>query len=419
MNRQDAILQGAAVWVGYYRENIDEFVRDYLHIDLQDFQKVALVEMNECTQFVFIASRGCGKTFLSALFCCARCILYPGTQIAICSSTRTQGMLTFRKIELELTQASRELHLEIDWKKTKWNGADAKIVFKNGSYIVVVTASDSARGNRANIVLIDEFRMVKKHIVDTVMKKFLTQQRMPDYSSLTNAERIRAWNEEENMMMFLSSAYYVNNWSYVKCQDTFRAMLNPRNKQFICGIPYQCPLECGLLRRSTIEDELLESEFNEITFSMEYEARWYGSSAGSFFDFDSVAKNRKISYPMYPNDTLPQSMRSDPKLKIPKKLPGEKRLLSVDVALMQSTKNDNDAAAIFINQLLPTKAGRYINNIVYPTADEGLRTQEQALRIRRAYEEFECDYIVLDCQGKLLPMYTVTYALKRTRNRGG
>ena len=273
--------------------------------------------------------------------------------------------------------------------------------------------------NRANIVLIDEFRMVKKHIVDTVMKKFLTQQRMPDYSSLTNAERIRAWNEEENMMMFLSSAYYVNNWSYVKCQDTFRAMLNPRNKQFICGIPYQCPLECGLLRRSTIEDELLESEFNEITFSMEYEARWYGSSAGSFFDFDSVAKNRKISYPMYPNDTLPQSMRSDPKLKIPKKLPGEKRLLSVDVALMQSTKNDNDAAAIFINQLLPTKAGRYINNIVYPTADEGLRTQEQALRIRRAYEEFECDYIVLDCQGELLPMYTVTYALKRTRNREG
>ena len=46
-----------------------------------------------------------------------------------------------------------------------------------------------------------------------------------------------------------------------------------------------------------------------------------------------------------------------------------------------------------------TKAGRYISNIVYADSYEGLRTDDQALIIRKLYDEFECDYIVLDANG--------------------
>ena len=51
------------------------------------------------------------------------------------------------KIMLELKPRSDELAAEIDEKQTKINGTNAQIVFKNTSYIKVVTASDSARGN--------------------------------------------------------------------------------------------------------------------------------------------------------------------------------------------------------------------------------------------------------------------------------
>lgn len=66
---------------------------------------------------------------------------------------------------------------------------------------------------------------------------------------------------------------------------------------------------------------------------------------------------------------------------------------------MSSRKHDNDATSIFINQLLPNKTGRYTNNIIYGDGFEGKRTDVQALNIRRLYEEFGCDYIVLDAQG--------------------
>ena len=156
MSHQEAVLEGVAAWAGFYRSNPHRFAKDYLHLDLRLFQKILLVMMNLSTTFVFIACRGLGKTFLSAIFCCVRAILYPGTKICIASGTRNQGVNVLEKIMVELRPNSRELANEIDDRMTKINNSDAKITFKNGSVIKVVTAKDSARGNRANILLIDE-----------------------------------------------------------------------------------------------------------------------------------------------------------------------------------------------------------------------------------------------------------------------
>lgn len=128
------------------------------------------------------------------------------------------------------------------------------------------------------------------------------------------------------------------------------------------------------------------------------EAKWFGTEDGAFFDFDAISKNRKIGYPMLP-EKLSSLLSGGQKLKIPPKQNGEKRILSADIALMGSKKHNNDASAVFINQLIPTKAGRYISNIVYGDTYEGMHTEDQALVIRKLYEEFDCDYIVLDSTG--------------------
>lgn len=131
---------------------------------------------------------------------------------------------------------------------------------------------------------------------------------------------------------------------------------------------------------------------------------WFGDEDGSFFDFESISKSRRIKNAMLPGK-LASLLGNSQKLRIPPKQNGEKRILSADVALMASTKHDNDATAIFINQVLPSRSGRYTSNIVYSESCEGLHTADQALVIRRLYEEFGCDYIVLDCSGLGLGVY--------------
>lgn len=398
-SQRERVIEGMAIWGSFYRENIDIFVEDYLQLDfLKWFQVMLLVMMDRARVFLWIAARGMGKSFLIAIFVVVRCILYPGTKVVITSGTRGQSINVLEKIQTELIPVSSSLRNEIDMAKTKFSGQDAKIMFKNSSYIKVVTAGDSARSNRANILIVDEFRMVKKDTIDTVLKKFLTSRRMPPYRELTPDQRKLEYAKEPNKSCFLSSAYFKDHWSYTKMLDTFKSMLDDSKTDFVCGFPYQLSIKEGLLFPEDVESDMLESDFNEIKWQMEMEALWFGNEDGSFFDFNSISKNRHIKYPMLP-DKLSAKLLNDKRVRIQQKQNGEKRILSADIALMSSKKNKNDASAIFINQLTPTKSGRYANNIVYCESSEGLHTEDQALIIRRLYEEFQCDYIVLDCAG--------------------
>lgn len=398
MSRIEKIMNGAALWGSYYRCNPDKFAADYLHLRLRRFQKILLVMMFCSTSFVFIAARGAGKSFLSAVYCCCRAILYPGTKICIASGTRGQAINVLEKILLELKPISPELRAEIDEKQSKVNGTNAQIVFFNTSVIKVVTASDSARGNRCNVLLLDEYRLISKDTIDTVLRKFLTLRRLPRYEELSTEERKLEWDKEKNLTLWLTSAFFKDHWSYTKCVETFRAMLDDKHNQFVCGFPYQLSIEEGLLDPTMVADEMAETDFSEIKWSMEMEALWYGNTEGAFFDYNSISKNRKIQYPMMPI-SLSTKLANASQLRILPKQPGELRILSADIALMSSKKNDNDATAIFINQLLLTKAGRYTSNIIYADASEGLRTDAQALIIRKLYDEYMCDYIVLDTNG--------------------
>lgn len=403
MSRVDKVMDGAAYWGSYYRENPDEFAKDYLHLKLRRFQKILLVMMFWSNIFVLIACRGLGKTFLSSIYCVIRCILYPGTKVCIASGTRGQAINVLEKIILELKPISPELCAEIDEKQSKINGTNAQIVFFNTSVIKVVTASDSARGNRCNVLLLDEYRLISKDTIDTVLRKFLTLRRMPRYSELTDEERKREYAKEKNLTLYLTSAFFKDHWSYLKCTDTFNAMIKDGKKQFVCGFPYQLSIEEGLLDPEAVADEMAESDFSEVKWSMEMMALWYGSEEDAFFDFTSISKNRRIKYPMLPDEL--SGRLSSAQLKIPTKQNGEVRILSADIALMSSKKNNNDATAIFINQLTPSKAGRYVSNIVYADTYEGLRTDDQALIIRKMFDEYNCDYLVLDTTGLGIGVY--------------
>lgn len=264
---QARVLEGVALWAAYYRSNIHRFVEDYLHVSLKLFQIILLVMMDRCATFVFIACRGLGKTFVSAIFIVARAVLYPGTKICVSSGTRGQSVNVLEKIMHELVPNAPELANEIDMTKTQMGQASAIIALRNGSYIKVVTASDTGRGNRAHILLLDEFRMISKDVINTILKKFQASPRHPAY--LDKAEyRNRPELLERNKTLYLSSAYYQDHWSYVRCKDSCRFMLDENRANFVCGLPYQLAIQEGLLMEDDVVEQLSETDFNEIKWSI-------------------------------------------------------------------------------------------------------------------------------------------------------
>lgn len=390
-NKTDKIMQTIAFRAAYYRENPHIFCEEYLNVKLKLFQKILIFMMNYCYYFMFLASRGLGKTFLTALFCCVRCILYPGTKICVASGKRKQAMEVIEKIVSILMPNSINLQSEI--KEYKLNQSDAYIEFWNGSRIKVVTASDSARGARANILICDEFRLVSLQVIQSVLRKFLIAPRQPGYLNNPKYSHLTERNKE----LYLSSAWYQSHWSYEKAKGYAANLINDTSRYFICGLPYQLAIKENLLSREQVEDEMSESDFDSVSWSMEMECMFYSDNDGGLYSYDDVEQNRKIRYPVYPLSS--GVLLSDKKTQLPPRLDGEIRILSADIALMSSNVNNNDATSIFFNQLIPSTNGRYVCNFTYTVNQEGLRTDEQALSIRKLFDELDCDYLALDVRG--------------------
>lgn len=389
-DKAQRIMNGVATWASFYRSNPHRFCRDYLNIDLKLFQAILIYMMNISNYFMYIASRGQGKSFLLAVFCCVRCILYPETQVCITAAARSQSVNVLEKIITILLPNSDNLKLEIkSWSTTNNN---AYIEFHNGSRIKVVTANDKARSNRSNIILIDEFRMVDLNVINKVIRKFNTAPRQPKYLNRPEYKHLTERNKE----FYLSSAWFKSHWSFEKLKAYCVNLINDEKKYFVCGLPYQLAIKENLLDAGQVADEMSEADFSEISWAMEMETLWFGDDEGSLFAYDDISKNRNLKTAIYPTNIV---KLQDKKIKIPQLLPNERRILSADIALLASKKQNNDAASIFINSAIPTSSNRYVGNMIYTENHEGLLTSELALIIRRLFDMYHCTDLALDVRG--------------------
>lgn len=390
-------MNAVAEMTAYYRANIHRFAEDYLGVKLKLFQKILIYMMSLSTNFMFIARRGLGKSFLIAVFACCWCILYPGTAIVVSSKIRKQaiGVLTYVD---QIRSKSPNLKMEI--KSIVKNQSDAEIEFWNHSKIKVATANENSRFMRRNINIYDEFRMMPLDVINAVLKKFLTVPRQPGFLS---KPEYKDYPRERNKEFFLSSAWFASHWSYKRMLAYTTNFLDISKRYFVCGLPYQLSIDAGLLDKDQVRDEMSESDFNEITFDMEMSCIWQGSAVGALFDYDNIERNRKLTRAFYPPSI--SNLLNDKKLKIPPKNADELRILSVDIALMASVKHDNDASSIWITRSTPNSSGNYITEVVYGENIEGMLTEDLGILIRKYFAYFDCDYIILDANGNGLGVF--------------
>ncbi len=390
--KTDRLMEGIAYWAAYYRLNPNRFIIDFLNITkLKVFQKINIHMMMQSTNMLYCAARGGSKSWTLALFCIVKCILYPGTQICIASLRKEQSLEVILKIVEDFMKnygwGSSNLRNEIEEYSTSIN--NPHIYFKNGSFIKVVVASDSARHNRATIIIIDEFYLVDLNIINTVLRKFLTAERSPGY--LNNPEY--AHLKERNCEMYAGSCWHSSHWSFEKLKTYFANMLNDEKKYFCCGLPYQLSIKEGLLSREQVEDEMSEADFDAIAFEMEMGCMFHDDSSGSFYSFEDIQKRRKIKNAFYPLQVYRSLDIKPPQLQF-----NERRLLSVDIALLGNHKNKNDATCLTINSCIPTE-DNYISNIVYIETYEGITADVLAVIILRAYYNYNCTDLVIDGSG--------------------
>lgn len=388
-SKTESLMSLIAERCAYYRSNPHRFAEDFIPgLKLRIFQKILLWAMFNNDNFYYVASRGQGKTYLVALFCLIRCILYPGTKVKVASYTFKQAKEVVLKITDDFMHKSSLIASEVLKVSTGQN--DCFIYFKNGSWIRVCVAGESARGGRSTTIIIDESRMVEQKIVDTILVPMNADPRHPGYLDKPEYSHM----QEMNKIFFMSSAYFSASEMFEKVKSYVASMLDPNYKFFICDLPYQLSIKEGLLMRQQIENEMIEQTFSDVTFMMEREGLFYGSSEDALFDFKTLNERRILEESLHNLEYY-----RDNGLRIPEKQKGELRILSVDIALLASKRHNNDASALIIHSAIPTSSHNYMDNVIYIDTQEGLVTEELGLLVMRYFYQYDCNYIALDANG--------------------
>jgi hypothetical protein len=383
-------------WTSFYRLNIHRFVDHYFGIELFFFQKLLLFFMNLNTFVMIVAARGLSKSFMIAIFACARCVLYPNTKVIIASGVKKQAKLIItEKIEKELMQYP---NLAREIKQVKSSSNDATVIFHNGSTIEAVTSSENSRGYRGNILILEEFRMIDEGILNTVLKPFLNVYRQPPYLKKEKYSHLK----EENIELYISSAWYTSHWMWKSMQSARDLMLKGKDVMLF-SLDYLTSIHHGLLSKKRIQKERESSAFDEVGFLMEYENLMYGQNENAIFKLEDITKNRKLKNPFYPIKNIDYVSNKNSRKKDKDKLrDGEIRVIGVDVALMGGSANDATVATCV--RLIPN-GDKYLRKVSYIETIEGGHSEDQAIRIKQLFEDFKASYVALDTHGNGMAVY--------------
>ena len=132
------------------------------------------------------------------------------------------------------------------------------------------------------------------------------------------------------------------------------------------------------------------------------ECLFFGESEKAYFKTEELNNIKKINFPIYGKE-LRDKIKN--KVLIQKKTPNEVRILSCDIALLGGDQNDASVFTLIVGKKTAngTKYKRYVKNI---TACQGIHPEVQALMIRRLFDDYDCDYIVLDMRGNGISVYS-------------
>jgi hypothetical protein len=354
------------------------------------------------------------------IFAAQRCILYPEQKIVVVAPTKPQSSRFVKKVQ-ELSQKSPNLAAEI--AKVKVGENESKIIFHNGSEIITVPHSENALGARCHILIVDEFVRTDQDILTRVFRPFLTNQRLPPYRELSKTERseygLNEKTKEPNRQIYLSSIRRADEWSYQYFLKYIKKMLKGSSAYTSVALPYNFGVKNGFITPDTVKQSFEENTDGIDILLAEYKCIPEKLIGNSFYKWDAIDKCRDTEKPMVCMSDEEFIKYKDSKSSFPywtEKQPNEIRILSMDIALVESVRNDN--TAFWILRLIPDGNGKYKRKFHFAESLHGINAKIQALRVKQLFYEFDCDYCVMDTQGVGMGVFDICTEETYDNHRG-
>ena len=391
-----AIVPEARKAISYWREYPDMYV-DFMSgkwrenppketLTLYYYQRVFLRIAMRYKYVYAVFPRAYSKSFLSVLILMTRATLYAGAKLFVTSGGKEQASGILKEKVQEICQLAPGFANEIDWGRGKTlEGKDyCKYIFKNGSFIDNLAASEKSRGKRRHGGLVEECVGVDGTILNEVVIPVMNiSRRLPD-GSKDDAEVLN------KSQIFVTTAGWKNTFAYDKLIQMLVGMITQPEKFFIMGGTYRIPQAMGMLDKHFIRDLKLDGTFNEASFDREYESKWSGTIEDAFFRAEQFDRNRILLQPEY--EYSGRSAKS------------AYYILAVDVG----RKGCDTVCCVF--KVTPHTAGASLKTLVNIYTIHNEHFEEQAIALKKLFYKYKARRMIIDANG--LGIGLVDYMVK-------
>ena len=353
-------LKNYAAWqkqIWYWRTHLDRFIEDYFKIKLKPSQRVDARILGNFQSIDLVKNRGAGKTWLIAICAIALGVLYPGSSIAVISSTAEQAVLVVKKIEekfLQYPDVLREINASRHNKPVQINPHKGICWLKSGSRIESYSMG-TLRGNRAKILICDEAPEIPKNDLDAVAKPIMNETR--DICIQRGIE------DYDSKIISITSACLKNNYFYTSFMNILKRIASGDKGCFAWAMSYTEAVREGITKQSFFDEQ--RAGMTEEKFMMEYESKFLGAAEGAVFPFDLTDKCRTLR-----DVEVAQPAKSNIEY-----------VMSLDIATSSASNADN--AALITFKLVELENGGYLKQVVRIQTFKGKRLDSLATEVRK------------------------------------
>lgn len=339
------------------------------------FQRITLRALMRHRKVYIVFSRGFSKSFLSMMSLMLKAILYPNCELFITTGGKAQAAsITMSKIE-EICKIIPALANEINWDRgvTKHSKDEVKYVFKNGSYIDILPALETSRGQRRTGGLMEECVLIDPIALnEIIIPCCVINRRLP------NGKRIpeEIVNQSE---VYITTAGYKDSFSYQRLIELLAESIMTPDEVMVLGGSWEIPVNEGLQPKNFIQNLKLQGTFDESSFDREWCSRWTGDRSKSYFSSDAFDKCRELL--QAETEWNGRSAKN------------AYYVIAADIG----RKHDTSEAAII--KVTPQVQGPSIKSFVNFESKENAIMREQAIWLKKLYYKYKARQIVVDGNG--------------------
>ena len=367
-------------YIAFWREYPDIFVEFLCGDNPENFhlffyQRVFLRAVIRHRYAYATFPRAYSKSFLSVLILMLRCVLFPGAHLFVTTGGKEQAAGIAREKAEELCKLIPGLRNEIDWSRgaSKASKNMVEYLFKNGSKLDIIAASQNSRGKRATGGLMEECILIDQTLLNEVIIPTMNvDRRLPDGSR----------QEEEvinKSQIYVTTAGWKNSYAYEKLIQILIQQIIEPSQAIVLGGTWRIPVMEKLLRKSFIEELKLDGTYNDSSFAREYESEWSGDAENAFFSAEKFDKHRVLLQPEY--EFSGRSSKS------------AYYVLGIDVGRLNCTTE------VCIFKVTPQVQGASLKTLVNLYTYDAEDFEIQAINIKRLYYKYKARVCSIDANG--------------------